>query len=181
MTQPMTIEDLAEEKKVLFIQLYKQAFPLVAKFVSERGGSFDEAKDIFQDALVIYYEKLAASNVVLQYSERSYILGIAKHLWAKKNKQHDHPMRLDDSLAGIAIEETASSAPEKLLDLLHHSGQRCMELLRAFYYDKLSMSKIANRFGFSSERSATVQKYKCLEKVRDLVKEKSLTYEDFLA
>jgi len=53
-------------------------------------------------------------------------------------------------------------------------------LLRAFYYDKLSMSKIANRFGFSSERSATVQKYKCLEKVRDLVKEKSLSYEDFL-
>jgi DNA-directed RNA polymerase specialized sigma24 family protein len=181
MIQLMAIEDLAAERKALFMQLYKQAFPLVAKFVSERGGSFDEAKDIFQDALVIYYEKLAASNVVLQYSERSYILGIAKHLWAKKNKQHNHPIALDDSLAGIAMEETASSAPEKLLDLLHHSGQRCMELLRAFYYDKWSMSKIANRFGFSSKRSATVQKYKCLEKVRDLVKEKSLTYEDFLA
>jgi predicted DNA-binding protein YlxM (UPF0122 family) len=55
-----------------------------------------------------------------------------------------------------------------------------MELLRAFYYDKLSMRKIAGQFDFNSERSATVQKYKCLEKVRDIVKEKSLTYEDFL-
>jgi DNA-directed RNA polymerase specialized sigma24 family protein len=180
MTQPTEIEEHVAERKALFMHLYQQAFPLVAKFVRDRGGSFEEAKDVFQDALVIYYEKLTTSDVVLQYSERSYILGIAKHLWAKKSKQHNHHIALDDSLAGIAMEEPGTWAPEKLLDLLHHSGQRCMELLRAFYYDKLSMSKIANRFGFSSERSATVQKYKCLEKVRDLVKEKSLTYEDFL-
>ena len=179
MTQPIEIEEHVAERKAIFMHLYQQAFPLVAKFVRDRGGSFEEAKDVFQDALVIYYEKLTTSDVVLQYSERSYIFGIAKHLWAKKNKQHHH-IALDDSLAGMAMEETGTSAPEKLLDLLHHSGQRCMELLRAFYYDKLSMSKIANRFGFSSERSATVQKYKCLEKVRDLVKEISLTYEDFL-
>jgi len=181
MMQAMVIEDRATERKVLFKHLYQQAFPLVAKYVRDRGGSFDAAKDIFQDALVIYYEKLATSGVTLQYSERSYILGIVKHLWAKKNKWHSHHIELDDSLAGIAMEETGTSAPEKLLDLLHHSGQRCMELLQAFYYDKLSMSKIAGLFGFSSERSATVQKYKCLEKVRDIVKEKSLTHEDFLA
>lgn len=180
MTQSIMTEDIAAERKVLFMHLYQQAFPLVAKFVRDRGGSFEEAKDIFQDALVIYYEKLATSEVVLQYSERSYIFGIAKHLWAKRNKQPNHHIALDDSLAGMAVEEPGTSATEKLFNLLHHSGQRCMELLRAFYYDKLSMSKIANQFGFSSERSATVQKYKCLEKVRDLVKEKSLTYEDFL-
>jgi hypothetical protein len=55
-----------------------------------------------------------------------------------------------------------------------------MELLQAFYYDKLPMNTIAGLFGFGGERSATVQKYKCLEKVRDIVKDKSLTYEDFL-
>jgi hypothetical protein len=136
---------------------------------------------VFQDALVIYYEKLVTSKVELTYSERSYLLGIAKHLWAKKNKTHSHHITLDDSLTGIAMEEPGTTASDKLLDLLHHSGQRCMELLRAFYYDKLSMTKISKRFGFGSERSATVQKYKCLEKVRDIVKEKSLSYEDFLA
>jgi DNA-directed RNA polymerase specialized sigma24 family protein len=178
----MVKEDAAAEKrKDLFVQLYQTAFPLVAKYVSQMGGSFDEAKDVFQDALVIYYEKLAASGVSLQYSERSYILGIAKHLWAKKNKQNNRHSSLDDSLTGIAVEEhSLASSTDKLLDLLHTSGQKCMELLRAFYYDKLPMRKIAGHFGFNSERSATVQKYKCLEKVRDIVKEKSLTYEDFL-
>lgn len=181
MTQTMVKEDVAAVRKALFVQLYQTAFPLVAKYVSHMGGSFDEAKDVFQDALVIYYEKLATSGVALQYSERSYLLGIAKHLWTKKHKQNSRHSSLDDSLTGIAIEEhPRASSTDKLLDLLHTSGQKCMELLRAFYYDKLPMRKIAGRFDFNSERSATVQKYKCLEKVRDIVKEKSLTYEDFL-
>lgn len=179
--QEMVIEDRAAERKVLFMHLYQQAFPLVAKYVRNKGGSFEEAKDIFQDALVLYYEKLVTSHVTLQYSERSYILGIAKHLWAKKNKEHNNHIALDDSLTGIAMEDPGTAVPDKLLDLLQHSGRRCMELLRAFYYDKLSMTKIAKQFGFGSERSATVQKYKCLEKVRDIVKEKSLSYEDFIA
>jgi DNA-directed RNA polymerase specialized sigma24 family protein len=177
----MELEDVAAERKVLFMQLYQQAFPLVAKYVHTMGGSFEEARDVFQDALVIYYEKLATSGVTLKYSERSYILGIAKHCWSKKNKGNNRYTSLPDSLQGIAMEETAgASSAEKLLELLHTSGQKCMELLRAFYYDKLPMHKLASLFGFSSERSATVQKYKCLEKVRDIVKDKSLTYEDFL-
>ena len=181
MTHTMEIEDVAAERKLLFMRLYQQAFPLVAKYVHAMGGSFEEAKDVFQDALVIYYEKLATAGVTLKYSERSYILGIAKHCWAKKNKLNNRYTALPDSLQDIAMEgNTGQSSAEKLLQLLHTSGQKCMELLRAFYYDKLPMHKLATRFGFSSERSATVQKYKCLEKVRDIVKDKSLTYEDFL-
>lgn len=45
-----------------------------------------------------------------------------------------------------------------------------MQLLIAFYYDGLSMQDMARRFGFSGTRSATVQKHKCLEKVRAEVK-----------
>jgi hypothetical protein len=53
-------------------------------------------------------------------------------------------------------------------------------LLKSFYYDKMPMSDIGRSFGFSGERSATVQKFKCLEKVRDTVKSKALQYEDFV-
>lgn len=180
MTQTIAIENGIAERKALFMQLYQQAFPLVARYVSQRGGSFDDAKDLFQDTLVIYYEKLDTAPVTLRYSERSYLLGIAKHLWAKKSQQLHRHTTWEESLNGLVEENTKTSSSEKLLDLLHTSGQKCMELLRAFYYDKLPLSQITGLFGFSSIRSATVQKYKCLEKVRDTIKEKSLTYEDFL-
>jgi DNA-directed RNA polymerase specialized sigma24 family protein len=181
MTHTMELEDVTAERKILFMQLYQQAFPLVAKYVQAMGGSFEEAKDVFQDALVIYYEKLVTTGLTLKFSERSYIIGIAKHCWSKKNKLNNRYTSLPDSLQGLAMEESAgSSSAEKLFELLNTSGRKCMELLSAFYYHKLPMQKIASMFGFSGERSATVQKYKCLEKVRDIVKNKSLTYEDFL-
>jgi hypothetical protein len=63
---------------------------------------------------------------------------------------------------------------------LETAGQKCMELLKAFYYDNLPVISIAGLFGYSGERSATVQKYKCMEKVRETIKEKHLQYEDFV-
>ena len=169
------------EREALFLELYQKAFPLVAKYVAQHGGSFEEAKDIFQDALVIWYERSQSGQLQLQHSEQAYIAGIARHLWSKRYKDNTQHTPLPDHLAGMAMEEPAHTSTEKLLALLQSSGQKCMELLRAFYYDKLPLSKIAGRFGFSGVRSATVQKYKCLEKVRDTINKKSLTYEDFLA
>lgn len=180
MTATAVVPHAAEERAVLFMRLYQQAFPLVAQHVSRTGGSFDDAKDVFQDALVVYYEKQAAGTVTIQYSEKAYILGIAKHIWFRKSKTNERQTALNDSLEGVAAEEKApSSSATKLLELLQTSGQKCMELLRAFYYDKQPLHQIASVFGFSGTRSATVQKYKCLEKVRDTIKEKSLQYEDF--
>jgi len=41
------------------------------------------------------------------------------------------------------------------------------------------MKDVSEKFGFSGERSATAQKFKCLEKIRSVVKQKSLSKEDF--
>ena len=180
MAEMMIIEDVAAERKAFFMDIYQKAFPLVARYVSSMGGSFEEAKDVFQDALVIYYEKRTTAPVELQYSEKAYLLGIAKHLWSRKNNSKQRHTTLDDSFEIAAAENEPASSTEKLMELLNTAGQKCMELLRAFYYDKLPLQKISGLFGFSGTRSATVQKYKCLEKIRDTVKEKSLTYEDFL-
>lgn len=170
-----------EDREEVFISLYKKAFPAVARYVSKLGGSFDEAKDVFQDALVIYYEKELTSGIVLKSSEKAYLLGIAKHLWLKTYRDSAPNLPLDV----VNIESKADDIPvgyasDKLMCYLQTAGQKCMEMLRAFYYDKLSAVQITELFGYSGIHSATVQKYKCLEKVRDTIKQKSLTYEDFL-
>lgn len=166
------------EREKLFISLYKSTFPIVAKYVSKMGGSFDEAKDVFQDALVIYYEKTASGKIDLKTNERAYLMGIAKHLWYSKHHVNSVQVPLD----GFDIETAEEEKPSdnKILTFLQTAGKKCMDLLKSFYYDELPLSDAATLFGFSGVRSATVQKYKCLEKVRETIKEKSLTYEDFL-
>jgi len=170
------------KREQLFISLYKIAFPAVAKYVDKMGGSFDEAKDIFQDALVIYYEKGVGSAIELHTNEQAYLLGIAKHLWSKRFREsiQQVPIGAYSDVAGFIEDEDREPSPAKLMHYLETAGQRCMELLRAFYYDKLPVNTIAGLFGYSGVHSASVQKYKCIEKVREIVKEKSLAYEDFI-
>lgn len=166
-------------REQLFIGLYIKAFPAVAKYVSKMGGSFDEAKDVFQDALVIYYEKLVSGTLHLQTSEKAYLLGIAKHLWLKKFRDSTNYIPLE-AYMDEAEEKELQPSPARLMHYLETAGQKCMDLLRSFYYDKLPVNSIAELFGYSGVRSATVQKYKCLEKVRETIKERSLEYADFI-
>ena len=168
-----------DARQQLFITLYQKVFPAVAKHVAKCGGSFDEAKDVFQDALVNYYEKSRSAGAQINSSAGAYIYGTARYLWIKRYKDNSQTTPLVNA-HDVAVETTLPIVQDKLLSFLETAGKRCMELLRAFYYDQLPMAKIAPLFGFSGVRSATVQKYKCIEKVRETVKQKTLTYEDFL-
>ncbi len=155
--------------------LYVKAFPAVARYVAKMGGSLEEAKDIFHDALVIYMEKQDVAD-----NQTSYLLGIARNLWTKR---FNEITRLYNGNTTLLRDDTVAyeeAVPPRLMKLLKTTGQKCMELLSAFYYEKLDMEKLAQRFGFSGSRSATVQKFKCLEKVKETVKQKSLQYEDFM-
>ena len=175
--------DPADVRQQLFVDLYQRAFPAVARFVSRHGGSLEAAQDVFQDALVLYYEKIVreAADGPAAHHDVAYLLGIARHRWIKQYHRAAPEVPLETSDAVFRTEESAETpARRKLLRFLTVAGQRCMDLLRAFYYDQLPLAEVANTFGYSGVRSATVQKYKCLEKVRHTVREKSLCYEDFL-
>lgn len=171
----------SEEREAVFLRLYQQCFPAVAKYIYKRGGSLEDAQDIFQDSLVVYYEHVVAGKEIRQ--EKGYLFAAAKYLWFKRYKaqQEEWPMGNLEALEGVeSYLKAEEDAAFQLGPFLRQAGQKCMQMLKSFYYDRLSMEELADRFGYRSTRSATVQKYKCLEKVRDQVKEKALTYEDFV-
>ncbi|UGU16339.1 hypothetical protein LS482_00375 [Sinomicrobium kalidii] len=173
------------DREKFFLDLYMSFFPDVAAYIERRGGTLENARDIFQECLVIYYEKITEQQASPVRNEKAYLMGMAKKLWYGMYRDGGKFQKItgqQDIFPGdYADDHMTLSARENILDVLEQTGRRCMNMLKAFYYDKLNMQEMAERFGFGSVRSATVQKYKCLEKVRDKVKEKSLHYEDFTA
>jgi hypothetical protein len=106
------------------------------------------------------------------------LVGTAKNLWLKRYGQSSPNLPLDQVDVALTTEESPSSA--RLIRFLETAGRKCLELLKSFYYDQMSLQEIADEYGYSGARSATVQKFKCLEKVRESVKQKSLVYDDFM-
>jgi hypothetical protein len=63
--------------------------------------------------------------------------------------------------------------------LIESAGKSCLELLQAFYYERRSAEDIASALNYADAHSASVQKHKCFQKIKRVVKEKSLQYESF--
>ncbi len=157
---------------------YQEVFPHAAKYIKKHGGDLEVTREVFQESVVLYYEKLVNLNFEHDVNQRAYLMGIVKNQWFKHCKKNARFSGLES--IELMEEQTQKPLSKKLLDYLKQSGEKCMDLLQAFYYEKLTMKQLSDRFSYSSERSATVQKFKCLEKVRNQIKQKALTYEDFL-
>jgi DNA-directed RNA polymerase specialized sigma24 family protein len=160
----------------MLVEVYRDAFPAAAQSVKRLGGTVEEAKDIFHDALLIYLERKASGMLNIQSSVKAYVVGITKILWLHSRNQY--LAALPQEVESFIEEEQGTGEEEKnVLDYLLLAGQKCMQMLKAFYYDGLSLQEIGRHFGYSGVRSATVQKYKCLQKVRNEVKKMNV-YEE---
>ena len=171
----------ADALETYFEGLYERAFPAFARFAVRMRASFDDAKDIFHDALVIYCEKSREAGFRVITSPEAYVVGIAKHLWARKfnRGRREIALTLEESLITIPEDYFPSVNESRLLRFVERAGRKCMDLLLSFYYKKATLTEIADLHGYRTEHSAAVQKYKCLAKVRDAIKAKSMDYEDF--
>lgn len=165
-------------------QLYRDSFPAVAKAVARLGGDLDAAKDIFHDALVVYIEKQNTHALDIQTSPKAYLTGIAKILWIRKFNHEMRHTSFDDLSDEFEIPkdfyEAEKSTPRPILSYLESAGKKCLELLQAFYYEQRSLQEITEKFHYKTRHSATVQKHKCLEKVRNQLKT-SAVYEEAIA
>jgi RNA polymerase sigma factor (sigma-70 family) len=168
-----------KSREVDFKQLYESGFPAVARFVSKMNGSLDDASDVFHDALIIYYEKTQGQNVSIQASEEAYILGTAKHLWVRKFNRDRTRVLFDGMEHAIEIptDYFPSISTNRLLEFLETVGKACLNLLRSFYFEEKPLAEIAQSFTYRNEHSAAVQKYKCIEKLRESAKQKPALYE----
>ncbi|MCB0583518.1 MAG: hypothetical protein KDD10_29835, partial [Phaeodactylibacter sp.] len=59
---------LRTHREAAFEQLYSSCFPKVARLVKALGGEYEDARDIFQDALVVLYEKAVEGQLEIQSS-----------------------------------------------------------------------------------------------------------------
>ena len=144
--------------------LYRSAFPKVASMVARYGGDLETAKDLFHDALLIFLEK---EDLDVRVSAEAYVIGIAKNLWRREARRTPNAALPED--VPDAVEQRPEPTPS-IWTYLRGAGKKCMQVLTAFYAGGQTMEEIAAAFDYSSAHSATVQKYKCLERVREQLK-----------
>ncbi len=167
MTDKEIIEHLRHNKYALAVKGLYNVLPAVKKHIKANSGTANDAEDILQDALVILYKKVHAGNFTLTTSLHNYVMAIVKNCWLQELRQRkkmpagETP---DDIEATEAIEENYFSLADTAFHLLR---EKCKQLLILFYYKKKDLKTIAAALGFSNEKVAKNQKYRCIQKAKD--------------
>ena len=156
--------------------IYENFFYQIKVFIVKNNGTEEDARDIYQDALLIIFQKLNKEQFALSCSFNTYLYSVCRLLWLKQleRKRQHHTITED---AGIYIEldnivlqmfETNDrySIYQEHFNKLSFSCQKVLELFLA----GIPLKEIANILGFKSEIYARKRKHMCKEKLVKSIK-----------
>jgi RNA polymerase sigma factor (sigma-70 family) len=161
-------------------QIYRQQYKIVAGWIQNHGGTANDSADVFQEAMVVLYEKAQQEDFRLTCKIGTYLFAVSKHIWFKKaQSQRKQPGFLPDGSGSdkgldwayeddLKVHQERESHYDQLNMALDRLGEPCRSLIKAFYHQDKSMQEIAADFGYTNPENAKTQKYKCLNRLRKI-------------
>lgn len=172
--EKILLQGLARNDKKAIETIYKDNYSIIQALVVNNNGTAEDAKDIFQEAMIVLYEKAQSGNFELNCRIKTFMYSVGKRLWLKKLMQqnkflvsegHDEVVSIDEEVEEHAKRNIEFEMMEQAMRGL---GEPCKSLLEAFYIQKKSMQEIAASFGYINTETAKNQKYKCLMRLKKL-------------
>jgi RNA polymerase sigma factor (sigma-70 family) len=169
------LQGLARSDKKAIEIIYRENYNMVQSLIINNSGSADDAKDIFQEAMIVLYEKVRSGTFELNCLIKTYVYSVSRRLWLKRLQQMNRYVPTMENLQDtVPIDEDVEEneridsefqAMEKAISRL---GEPCKSLLEAYYLEKKSMQEIASFFGYTNAENAKNQKYKCLVRLKKI-------------
>ncbi|HLF33032.1 MAG TPA: sigma-70 family RNA polymerase sigma factor [Cyclobacteriaceae bacterium] len=158
--------------------LYKKYYRMMTKMVISNHGTEEEAKDVYQDALIVFWEKARNGDLVMTSKISTFIYSICLNLWRKELDRKSRLSGEEKEEAGF-IEIEREERIRVIHNCLDELGETCKKILMYYYFDGMSMSEIAEKLGYANMDTAKTKKYKCKKRLDELVKAK-YTAGDFM-
>jgi RNA polymerase sigma factor (sigma-70 family) len=171
----LIVSEIRKNNEVALRELYKTHYPMVLNLICSNSGTEQEAKDVYQEAVIAFYEKLQQQNFMLTCRIKTYLYAVSRRLWLKRlaeKKRYHGKIEETDVFAGIEEEMTDIEEKEKKFQVMSRSldglGEPCRSIIEDFYVKDHSMEQISNKFGYTNADNAKNQKYKCLQRLKKL-------------
>lgn len=169
------LHGLALNNRQAIETIYKENYAMVQNLILNNSGTSDDAKDVFQEAMIVLYEKVRSGSFELNCQIKTYVYSVCRRLWLKRlNQLQKITPEIQSLEEQVAIEEEMELHEQRNNDFvlmekaMQHLGEPCKSLLEAYYLQKKSMIEIANNFGYTNADNAKNQKYKCLMRLKKM-------------
>ncbi len=178
LTDNQYIEGLQLSDNAVIHTIYKKFYPAIMRMVLNNNGTEQEAKDVFQESILVLYHHVQKQNFILSCALQTYLYSVAKRLWLKQLSKKSGTLKLDerfyegedfaDSETEVNVYEEREQNLSRMQESIGLLGEPCKTLLTDFYIARLGMDEIADKFGYTNADNAKNQKYKCLQRLKKI-------------
>jgi RNA polymerase sigma factor (sigma-70 family) len=176
------VQPVVEEEQVALLRrkdeqtlkiIYRQNYPVITNMVINNGGSLAQAKDVYQEAIIVLYEKLQDESFELNCRIKTFLYSVSRNIWLKELKtMNRYSGSLNESDEYLELNWEEINNVEDQYQAMNHAlaslGEPCSTILKDFYINKSSMEDITEKFGYTNTDNAKNQKYKCLKRLKKL-------------
>lgn len=153
---------------------YRNEFVLWA--IRHHACTMDEAKDVFQQSVIIFYENIRSGKVTqLTTQIKTYLFGIGKNkvlelirVNSKRDSQYNDQIYIDNDYLYSEVDDDYEMKLRNVEDCLVKLGDPCKSILDQYYYHKKSMVEISEILDYKNSDTVKNMKYKCLQRLRQI-------------
>jgi RNA polymerase sigma factor (sigma-70 family) len=174
----MTELELLRNDAHYYTIVYRQHRAVVYQHLKQFTKDEAYLADLFQDAIIVLFEKARDPEFTLTCSIRTYLIAICRNQIFKRAGRapeivslEGEPTNYSDWLGNQVEIERKKSQLDRLdaaLREFEHMAKKCYELLYRFFYMKETFELIAKVMGYTNADNAKNQKARCQKKLREL-------------
>ncbi|MCB0513724.1 MAG: sigma-70 family RNA polymerase sigma factor [Bacteroidetes bacterium] len=166
------IEQLKYGNDLFIKQFYNDNREKFINYFLKRGLNKDEALDMYQDAVIILFEKAKQNKLNdIKCSVSTYLFGIGKFIFLKiKKKKHTLAIAADFEM--IDTENILLDNEIKhniLMNNFELLGEQCKKVLQLFYFEEKKLDEIQIILDYSNKEVLKSQKSRCLKQLKELI------------
>jgi len=168
------IEGIITGDSRLIREIYEQYSQPILRLIQTNSGSHEDARDVFQEGLMLVYQKAKQPDFQLTSSFFTYFYSICRFIWMNRlRKKSFSEVTLNDEITSTATELSTPEIEQNEKMVLYRKkflllGADCQKVLSLFL-KKVSMKEIVEKMGYSSVSYAKKRKFKCKEQLIKLV------------
>jgi len=163
----------------LLDELYESNAPQVKRWILKNSGSIEDAKDIFQETIMVIIKKAYDPDFVLTYPIGGLIFKIAKFKWTDqlrkkkttqkvRNEVKDRLIKKEEDFSLVIEAFAEEEIKQKKLDLsFEQLSDRCKSLLRMVIEGK-KPAEIVNSLKMNNLNTVYRRKNACLQRWKEL-------------
>ena len=163
------IKGIADRKDRIIDYIYTYYYEDIRKMVMVNNGSREDARDIFQEALFIIYQKIILDDLTLKCHFKTYLYSVCRFLWLNVLRNRINSTSNADGLADLnpsqfTIGTTAEAGQQIFTKHFYEMSENCRKILD-LYFKNVSHGDIYKIMGYKNIQIARDKYYRCKKKL----------------